>query len=425
MAINIQEILDNDSLAQRIDKINYNFDQIVANGGGPIGLTGSKGASGATGPQGAQGPVGPQGATGAQGAYTDFFVVDDFVEQDSVYLKNDPATTHVSTLTLGEANADTNGSPSVVDYKDSTLRIITNQDLFDTALRIQSSDSTTKFIDVAFNDDGADRILSFKTSAIGALNTVYDFTGSSLTLSSGAGVKVKLDVTESVFTSNTKFNGAVKMPSGAAANKVLKSSDAQGTFTWGDPGVVPIGTIVMAPAFIINNATKIQWTSSGDAAFDYIGRGKDDWAGWYWCNGQTWGTYVTPDLRDRFALGYSKSVADSTPSLTGNTLHGNKNVTQLTNVSVNIPLANHTHTTNIGNTTIDKGDVYNPVSILEPESGGSSDFISGNPDSTPTQTGTIAIAPKSATVIYMIYLEATNLTYSLSEIGGGVSIEGA
>jgi len=163
MAINIQEILDNDSLAQRIDKINYNFDQIVANGGGPIGLTGSKGASGATGPQGAQGPVGPQGATGAQGAYTDFFVVDDFVEQDSVYLKNDPATTHVSTLTLGEANADTNGSPSVVDYKDSTLRIITNQDLFDTALRIQSSDSTTKFIDVAFNDDGADRILSFKT----------------------------------------------------------------------------------------------------------------------------------------------------------------------------------------------------------------------------------------------------------------------
>ena len=44
MAINIREILhpsDSDSI--KFEKINYNFDQILANGGGPRGLKGQKG----------------------------------------------------------------------------------------------------------------------------------------------------------------------------------------------------------------------------------------------------------------------------------------------------------------------------------------------------------------------------------------------
>ena len=38
MAINIQEILHpSDSNSIKFEKINYNFDQILANGGGPVG----------------------------------------------------------------------------------------------------------------------------------------------------------------------------------------------------------------------------------------------------------------------------------------------------------------------------------------------------------------------------------------------------
>lgn len=43
MAINIQEILHpSDSNSIKFEKINYNFDQILANGGGPVGPKGQK-----------------------------------------------------------------------------------------------------------------------------------------------------------------------------------------------------------------------------------------------------------------------------------------------------------------------------------------------------------------------------------------------
>jgi hypothetical protein len=68
MAINIQEILhpsDSDSI--KFDKINYNFDQILANGGGPVGPKGQKGIQGVlgqTGEKGDKGDLGPQGPSG-------------------------------------------------------------------------------------------------------------------------------------------------------------------------------------------------------------------------------------------------------------------------------------------------------------------------------------------------------------------------
>ncbi len=71
MAINIQEILHpSDSDAIKFEKINYNFDQIVANGGGPTGQKGGLGAQGAAGPQGQKGQKGDKGLKGETGAVT-------------------------------------------------------------------------------------------------------------------------------------------------------------------------------------------------------------------------------------------------------------------------------------------------------------------------------------------------------------------
>jgi len=72
MAINIQEILhpsDSDSI--KFEKINYNFDQLLANGGGPLGPTGQQGDQGlpgSTGQKGDQGDTGPQGIQGISGS---------------------------------------------------------------------------------------------------------------------------------------------------------------------------------------------------------------------------------------------------------------------------------------------------------------------------------------------------------------------
>jgi hypothetical protein len=68
MAINIKEILTSDSDPIRVDKTNYNFDQLVANGGGPIGIKGQKGELGDVGNTGAKGEKGDAGAKGETGA---------------------------------------------------------------------------------------------------------------------------------------------------------------------------------------------------------------------------------------------------------------------------------------------------------------------------------------------------------------------
>jgi hypothetical protein len=62
--INILNILSGDNQSTVVDKINYNFDQILSAGGGPQG---QQGVIGATGPVGPQGVPGIQGAKGDQG----------------------------------------------------------------------------------------------------------------------------------------------------------------------------------------------------------------------------------------------------------------------------------------------------------------------------------------------------------------------
>ena len=56
MAITIRELLASDTISQATDKINFNFDQLLLNGGGPVG------------PRGVQGPVGPIGGRGVRGS---------------------------------------------------------------------------------------------------------------------------------------------------------------------------------------------------------------------------------------------------------------------------------------------------------------------------------------------------------------------
>ena len=55
MPITIQEIIASDTISQLVDKTNFNFDQLLLNGGGPAG------------PAGIQGPVGPGGGRGSKG----------------------------------------------------------------------------------------------------------------------------------------------------------------------------------------------------------------------------------------------------------------------------------------------------------------------------------------------------------------------
>jgi hypothetical protein len=64
--INILNILQGDNQSTVVDKINYNFDQILSAGGGPQGQQGLQGPTGPIGPQGSQGVQGLQGPSGTK-----------------------------------------------------------------------------------------------------------------------------------------------------------------------------------------------------------------------------------------------------------------------------------------------------------------------------------------------------------------------
>ncbi len=64
--INILNILQGDAQSTIVDKLNYNFDQILSSGGGPQGTQGLLGPTGPIGPQGPHGVQGVQGSSGTK-----------------------------------------------------------------------------------------------------------------------------------------------------------------------------------------------------------------------------------------------------------------------------------------------------------------------------------------------------------------------
>lgn len=416
MAINIKEIFESDSENQRLDKINYNFDQILANGGGPVGAAGpqgSTGATGATGPQGVQGPIGLQGPAGD---YTDFFVVEDHAatSYDSIYTK--ALSGKATSLTVGSPIASSNGSAGSFDQ--AAIRAI-GDSFFNNALRLDTG--TGSYINLNISDNGSNRVLSFVPTASGTASTIYEFKGDSIKLSDIGVDKVTLNKSNSIFDSNltvngvsdfqgnVTFNGYASLPdTNNPTGKVLQAINAYGTFGWTDPGVVPIGTIVMAPAFVLNDTTKISPGTTGPTVSNYKGRGLNEWAGWYYCNGQTWAgsgvSYDVPDLRDRFALGYSDVSSHSTASKTADGTSGANNMDELAQFDVD-----HIHS--ITNTLTEVATSTNSNRYTHTVN---SEYATTQNTNTTSTNGTLNITPKTTTLGYMIYLEKTNLVYGAS-----------
>ena len=133
MAINIQEILHpSDSDAIKFAKINYNFDQLVVNGGGPRGPKGDQGNQGVAGSTGAVGDTGSKGDKGDSGETTSpwkSIVIDSNINdnQDNVtILKPKPDTDkETPVIWLGDSsfiNSGNNASDGDLTLR-STLNI--------------------------------------------------------------------------------------------------------------------------------------------------------------------------------------------------------------------------------------------------------------------------------------------------------------
>lgn len=180
MAINIKEILhpsDSDSI--KFEKVNYNFDQILANGGGPQGIQGIKGStggSGATGVKGQKGELGIQGAKGEVGTATVLWgsVDNDATPVDTIILKPLPAGgsyTKTPTVWLGDVGYIPPGQDGL-NSAEARLTLSTGEDPDATSHFLRYYKDTNYILNVTNREAGGTMWFSTKKDLSSASNVI-------------------------------------------------------------------------------------------------------------------------------------------------------------------------------------------------------------------------------------------------------------
>ena len=353
MIINLKQVrvLDNDNI--KLDKINYNFDQLIANSGGPRGYMGANGNTGFQGFQGAQGFQGFQGYLGAQGiaanpidSYWDS-VAQNFTASSNIMstlfskhpIDSLNPTEFAAVIAAGYVYGDgrysqqqlNNGLPKyqwVVNRK--SAKVASN-------LRFTSGGVSNNSFDITMdNSDGLSKLyLGFVNNINSQLNlkaeehVIIDSTNSNTT------ELFEISTTSGNTYSNTYFEKPVTFNaplciknSNPAVNKILTAINTAGDVTFKTTeelgGNVKVGTIISILPSIFSDSSKFINYQFIDANLDpnnplkiRMGAGIGDYDGWYVCNGQQWtdgtvaGTTLVPDLS---SFSYQILANPSTPN---------------------------------------------------------------------------------------------------------------
>ncbi len=352
MAINLKQISTSDSDNIKLDKVNYNFDQLVANGGGPQGPLGPKGDTGfqgVMGPQGFQGTMGFQGNVGQPGANTESYWKR--IDGDNSSLTTDtlfpvalvPGALNPPVISIGFLSSDPeyNTHQSLNNGQSPYQWIINRKAHFYSNLRFKSSDVLDNHFDFRIHYDQAINKtifrMSFKESGFALPTRIIWNADNHIFKSNVIGTNILSISTNLItFDKDAHFNSPVKINSelyienaAAGLNKIATSVDASGLVTFKSiqelGGTVPYGTIIsiLPSVFADNtrfiNAQTIDLTqlpnTINDALKIIVGAGIGDYEGWYLCNGQYWtdgtvqGTTLVPDLNS-----FSYSIPDNTAS---------------------------------------------------------------------------------------------------------------
>ena len=360
MAINLKQIslIDNDII--KLDKVNYNFDQLVANGGGPRGNTGpagSTGYQGLTGHQGDTGVVGDQGIQGESGISTDdIWKVNQGSSSKTILPVHDSNDANPPTIAVGYRSND----PFYFNNGESNSSLLINKDsVIENNLELRSEGEGPAFyyrLSTASQPDGTTaKKMTTGFRPVGSLSVDYIVNQyadkwiwhseltvlPTMTLDSDDGLVVN---TESRFNqpvnvyNSLKIGGTISAPD---VGKIAVSGDTDGTIDFKSVdeigGVVPIGTIVSVdPAFFTNSnfiLTESAVTAPSDEPIQIrVGSGINNFAGWYLCNGQEWvnnlnpayHSYLSYQTEDLNSFSYS---IDENPATTDSDSQGDASAT--------------------------------------------------------------------------------------------------
>jgi len=373
----------------KIDKINFNFRLMKNGGpSGPVGIEGPNGEDGDKGEDGLQGTEGPRGTQGmigpeSSGTWKSQEITDDNNPTQRVIYPS-VAVNQSGTVTLAigaSAHLDSNGeliSPyygelstePVSASKSGTLNIITEASTgsspnnptpspqnsiifaedkhldksYNIGLKIEEDSNNIEFPVLTFTPDiNADHVNNKFAIKFDRDNRFY-FNGTiQNVLGAESVIPYELNVDATSPGSVIEFKvGEIKYSNHSPSlNKLLKSHDTQGRVEWEDVfnmfQVFPVGSIIRIPSdtffgeenFNLSDAeTGPMLIVDGDEVIKTnFGSGKPTglYAGWYLCNGETWGdggivAYDTPNLN-----GFDwdiTNIAGLTGDLSGSTSGG-------------------------------------------------------------------------------------------------------
>ena len=363
ITINLKQLEYTDGDNLKLDKVNYNFDQLVANGGGPQGTTGDQGATGyqgSTGYQGFQGEKGDQGFQGDQGSAgatrwvringaAGNFTADTLLPaNDNTINPNAPVVVigHVS----GDANYAAEQAINPASGQIPSQFIVNRKSYFKSNMSLTSDDVANNSYDFKLESiaDSLGNITTTLSQGFSLVNSqgnikafadTHDFysnqTGTSLLNVSDDGTLITVEtkaegdvyIKKDLFIETT-YSGVGKPDT----DKIATSADSSGKVAFKTiselGGGIPVGTIVgILPSIFSDDSYFIQDQLSLSVPVNSfinftIGSGIGDYSGWYLCNGQTWtdGTdqFQVPDLNT-----YNYVIQDNTDT-TSSTSQGGK-----------------------------------------------------------------------------------------------------
>ena len=347
----------------KIDKINFNF-RLMKNGGplGPDGIEGPNGEDGDKGEMGSQGTeglIGPQGTIGPESSGTwkskDIIYLDGSKPTQKIIY---PSVSENGTVTLAvgaTAHLDINdelispyyselSTEPISASKSGTLNIITEAAIgshpndiasskdsitlaedknleksYNIGLKIEE-DNNIEFPVLTFNPHSSAENLPNKFAIKFDRDNRFYFDGTSQNVLGAASViPYELNVDATVPGKVIEFKvGEIKYSNHSPSlNKLLRSYDTQGRVEWEDVfnmfQVFPVGSIIRIPKddfftdvnFNLLDAETgpMEIIGSNQSIRTNFGSGKTTglYAGWYLCNGETWGDggiveYETPNL---------------------------------------------------------------------------------------------------------------------------------
>ena len=342
MPITLKHISISDSDQIKLDKVNYNFDQLVANGGGPTGpqgAVGQQGPQGVTGQRGTQGTVGTEGFQGAEGKLNpNYWRKIPPGAIDAVTLVPLHTTEQFApVISIGYVDSDPEYGTKAALVNDKTpYQWIINRKIFAKSnLRLTTNADSTKYLDFDLRrviGSGANLNINFN-----------DYTDSVIVLQGGSisfrksklvsSTRLSVNSSQTTFNKETIFNTPVHIKeklfirnSGAGLNKIVTSVDDTGLVKFKTiyelNGTLPYGTIVSILPSIFTDNTKFINTEVIDTASDpnnkiklRIGKGLGFYQGWYLCHGKTWYKESTTDIHPVPMLGKFNYTIDDNDSL--------------------------------------------------------------------------------------------------------------